>query len=291
MNHAAYLHTMKDDPLRISLRGVWSAAASSWETHADFVDDRGKAVAAAMLDAAGLSPGERVLELGCGPGGAGFAAAEIVGADGSVVLSDIAIEMIDIAANRAAARGITNVTTRQLDLEEIDCADASFDATLCREALMLVPDPAAAVAETYRVLRPGGRAVFAVWGSRDANRWLGVLLDVISEQLGMPVPPPGVPGPFSLSDPAVLVGLLSAAGFGDVAVQEVASPMGVSTFEQWWTTVPALAGPVGPLLASLPDDVRLAVKSEAQAALAPFEGPLGYELPGVSLVAAGLRPR
>lgn len=277
------------DPLRNSLRGIWTAAAPSWEAHADYVDGRGGVVARAMIDAAELRPGQRVLELACGPGGAGMAAAEIVGPDGSVVLSDIVDEMIGIAAVRAAARGLGNVTTKRIDLESIDYPDASFDATLCREALMLVPDPAAAAAEARRVLRPGGRAVFAVWGPRSENPWLATLLDAVSEELGVPVPPPGVPGPFSLSDRAVLTELLASAGFGDVAVREVSTPMHAGSFDEWWTVVPALAGPVGPLLASLPDDRREAVRSAARAALADFAGSAGYELPGVSLVGVGRR--
>ena len=75
------------------LRAIWSAAAPAWGKHADYIDARGAVVVTAMLDAAGLRSGMRVLELACGPGGAGLAAAEVVGPSGEVVLSDIAPEM------------------------------------------------------------------------------------------------------------------------------------------------------------------------------------------------------
>ena len=153
------------DPLRQSLRGIWSATAPAWGSHADYVDDRGATVTQTMLEALGLRPEARVLELACGPGGAGLAAAELVGPRGEVVLSDIAPEMTAIAAERADARNLANVRTAQIDMENIDFPDASFDAVLCREGLMLVPDPAAAVHDAHRVLVPGGRAAFAVWGS------------------------------------------------------------------------------------------------------------------------------
>ena len=81
---------MTADPLRNSLRAIWSAAASSWGTHADFLDTRGGVVTRAMIDAASLRLGDQVLELACGPGGVGMAAAEVVGPHGNVVLSDIA---------------------------------------------------------------------------------------------------------------------------------------------------------------------------------------------------------
>jgi ubiquinone/menaquinone biosynthesis C-methylase UbiE len=126
-------------------------------------------VVQAMLEAAGLRSEARVLELACGPGGAGLAAAEVVGPGGEVVLSDIAPEMTEIAAERAHARDLRNIHTMQIDMENIDLPDATFDAVLCREGLMLVPDPAAAVAEAHRVLVPGGHAVFAVWGPANAT--------------------------------------------------------------------------------------------------------------------------
>jgi len=279
---------MTADPLRNSLRAIWSAAASSWGTHADFLDTRGGVVTRAMIDAASLRLGDQVLELACGPGGVGMAAAEVVGPNGNVVLSDIAPEMIALADQRSKARALGNVSIREIDMEAIDFPDASFDVVFCREGLMLVPDTAKAVAEACRVVLPGGRVVFAVWGPRDRNPWLGVLLDVISRRLGVPFPPPGVPGPFSLSDEGSLEALLSAC-LRDVDIREVETPMHADSFQQWWTVVPSLAGPVQPLLASLPDEMTEAIRGDAQAAFDEYAGPDGYELPGVSLVGVGRR--
>jgi SAM-dependent methyltransferase len=277
------------DPLRNSMRAIWSAAAPSWGEYADYIDARSTAVTHAMIAAADLRLGENVLELACGPGGLGMAAAEVVGPDGSVVLSDIASEMIALAEERARVRALGNVSVRQVDLEAIEYPDASFDVVLCREALMLVPDTTAAVAQARRVVKQGGRVVFAVWGPRDRNPWLGVLLDVLSRRLGFPVPPPGVPGPFSLSDGASLRELLAAADLRDVEIREVATPMHADSFEQWWTMVPSLAGPVRPLLASLPDEMTEAILGDARAALDEYVSPDGYQLPGVSLVGSGRR--
>ncbi|TPG29906.1 methyltransferase domain-containing protein [Mycobacterium hodleri] len=271
------------------MHAMWASVAVSWGENASYVDTKGSSVAQAMLDAAHLRQGEHVLELACGPGGVGIAAAEIVGPDGAVVLSDFAQEMTAIAAGRARGRGLANVTTRELDLERIGYPDGSFDAVLCRDGLMLVADPATAMREARRVLRPAGRAVFAVWGPRERNPWLGVLFDAVTAQLGVTVPPPGIPGPFSLDAPGALEALMAPAGFTDYAVGEVPAPMHANTFDEWWSVIPSLAGPLAHLLASIPAEVAEAIRTDAEAALADFGTPDGYQLPGVSIVGVGRR--
>ena len=277
------------DPLRDALHRMWASVAPSWSQHATYVDTRGAAVAQAMLEAAGVRPGDHVLELACGPGGVGLAAAERVGPTGSVVLSDVTVEMTSVAAARAAELQLTNVTTRELDLEHIDQSDRSHDVVLCREGLMLVPEPARALREIRRVLRPGGRAAVAVWGPQERNPWLGILFDAVSAHLGVPVPPPGIPGPFSLADAEALTTLMVDADFADVVVAEVATPLRVKSFDEWWTTVPPLAGPIAGIIASLPQEAADAIRASAHEALDEFVAPGGYELPGLSLVASGTR--
>src|SRR4249919_1726966 len=94
----------------------------------------------------------------------------------------VVAEMTSVASARAAARGLRNVIPRRLDLEEIDEPDASYDVVLCREGLMFASDPDRAAREIRRVLRPGGRAAIAVWGPRERNPWLGIVMTAVSEQ-------------------------------------------------------------------------------------------------------------
>ena len=182
--------------LRAHMHGMWAAVAAAWGEHAEYVDERGARVTAELLRRSQPRPGDRVLELACGPGGVGLAAAELIAPGGEVVLSDVASEMTDIAAARAVALGLGNVSARPLDLEDIDEPGGSYDVVLCREGLMFATDPARAAREIRRVLRPGGRVAIAVWGPRESNPWLGLVFDAVSAQIGEPVPPPGVPGPF-----------------------------------------------------------------------------------------------
>jgi SAM-dependent methyltransferase len=268
---------------------MWAAVAGSWGQHADYVDARGAALAERMLELAMPRPGERVLELACGPGGLGLAAAEWVAPHGEVVLSDVVAEMTSIAAARAQALGLGNVSTLVLDLEAIEQPDRSYDVVLCREGLMLVPDPTRAAREIRRVLRPGGRVALAVWGPRERNPWLGIIFDAVSAEVGAPVPPPGVPGPFSLGDADRLAGVLTDAGLSDVAVSEFPVPLRAGSFEEWWARGLSLAGPLAQRLASLPDGAAQAIRARAREAIKVYETDMGLEIPGVSLVAAGHR--
>jgi SAM-dependent methyltransferase len=274
---------------RAQLHGMWSAVAGSWREHADYVDRRAAPVTRELLRRAAPQPGERVLELACGPGGVGLEAAALVQPDGEIVLSDVAPEMTAIAAARAAERGVANVRTCELDLEQIAQPDESFDVVLCREGLMFATDPARATCEIARVLRPGGRVAIAVWGPRERNPWLGVCLTAVSEQLGQPVPPPGVPGPFSLDDAGHLGDLMTAAGLADVVVDELEVPMRATTFDEWRTRTSALAGPLARRLESLPEPAARALRGRLEEAVRPYETSAGLEFGGVTLIASGRR--
>jgi len=286
---ATTIDAVATDRLRAHLHGLWGSVAGAWDEHAAYADERGAPVTAALLSLARLAPGERALELASAAGGVGLAAADAVGPAGEVVVSDVAPAMTAIARRRAAALGLENVRTRDLDLESIDEPDESFDVVLCREGLMLVPDPPRAAAEIRRVLRPGGRAAVAVWGPRARNPWLGIVFDTVAEAIREPVPPPGIPGPFSLDDAERLACVLAGAGLTAIEVREVDVPYRAATVEEWWTRTAALAGPLARRLAALPDPARQALLDRAAAAVEPYRTPEGIELPGVSLVAGAMR--
>jgi len=273
------------------LHGMWATVAGAWGENADYVDSRGAALTEQMLERAALQPGDRVLELACGAGGLGLAAAKQVAPDGEVVLSDVVPEMTSIAASRAEALGVSNVRTLVLDIEQIDQPDASYDVVLCREGLMFALDPARACAEIRRVLNPSGRVAVAVWGPRDRNPWLGLVLDAVSAELGMPVPPPGIPGPFSLDDSELLASLFTGAGFADVTVDDVEVPLHARSFDEWWTRTSSLAGPLSTILDSLAADAVTGIRARLQDAVRPYETATGLEFPGVSLLATGRHPQ
>jgi SAM-dependent methyltransferase len=269
---------------------MWDSVAENWQRNADFVDRHLADATAALLSAVEIEPGDAVLDLACGPGGAGLAAAAAVGESGRVVLADVAPSMVEGAAERAA--GLPQVSTAVFDLASIDAPDESFDAVICRHGLMFAESPIEGVREAARVLRPGGRYGAMTWDSRAANPWLGLILDAVGEQFGVPFPPPSVPGPFSLDDQDRLLSLLTEGGFDDVSVRAIGVPMPADSLEAWWERVPQLAGPLSAALAGMEPDVRDEIRRRAIQAgesVARTTGQ-GIELDGSVLVASGLRP-
>jgi SAM-dependent methyltransferase len=279
-----------DSDVRMFIHGMWANVADAWGAHADEVDQRGADITAHMLDAVGPRAGDRVLELASGPGGAGLAAAERIGATGEVVITDVVPAMVEIARERAVSRGLANVRTEVRDLESIAEPDQTFDVVLCREGMMFALDPAQSAREMHRVLGPNGRVAIAVWGEREDNPWLGLLLDGITEVTGVVVPPPGAPGPFALADVDRLRGLFAGAGFTDITCDRVAASLRSPSFDAWWARNLTVAGPVVGLLNGLDDRTHTRLQDTVRAKVARYTVDGVLDLPGVALVVAGRRP-
>lgn len=270
---------------------IWNSVAPGWEANAEFVDGQLADATDILLEAARIAEGDAVLELAAGPGGAGLRAAERVGPRGSVTLSDDAPEMVAIAARRAG--GYPQVSTAVFDQSNIIGEDGQFDRVISRHGLMFAEDPVGAVKEAVRVLRPGGGFGAMTWGPREKNPWLGLVLDAVGEQFGVPFPPPNVRGPFSLDDAGVLASVLSEAGLHEVEVQAVETPMHAASVRAWWERVPQLAGPLASALAAMEPDVREQIARRAMDA--GTEGSRsdgdGVVFSGSVLIASGQLPR
>jgi SAM-dependent methyltransferase len=266
---------------------MWDSVAPGWEANAGFVDEQLALATEALLDAAHVAEGDQVLELAAGPGGAGLAAAQRVGSNGLVVLSDVAAGMVAVAAQRADAHA--QVSTAVFDQSAIDFADASFDAVINRHGLMFVEDPVQAVSEAVRVLRAGGRYAVMTWDRRELNPWLGLMLDAVSAQFGVPFPPPNVRGPFSLDTPDALSSVLRDGGLDEVTVIAMSTAMHAASIEEWWERVPKLAGPLALALAGMDADVRDAIRDRATQAgeKAAASDSDGIVFPGSVLIGSG----
>src|SRR3954464_13432225 len=165
---------MDAEAYRAESRERWEAAAAGWAREREAFQRDAMPVSQWMLDAAHLQPGHTVLELAAGPGDTGLMAAELVAPDGKAIITDNAEGMLEAARARAKELGATNVEIRPMEAEWIDLPAASIDAVLSRWGYMLLADPEAALRETRRVLRPGGRVALAAWTAPEHNRWLAL---------------------------------------------------------------------------------------------------------------------
>ncbi len=150
---------------------TWERMAAGWDRRRAWMWDVSHAVGEQMVSKLDPQPGQTVLEVAAGTGETGFAAAARLGDDGRLISTDFSAPMVEAARRRADELELSNVEFRVMDAEHMSLADDSVDGVLCRWGYMLMADPAAALAETRRVLRPGGRLCLSVWGPADDNQW------------------------------------------------------------------------------------------------------------------------
>jgi ubiquinone/menaquinone biosynthesis C-methylase UbiE len=196
----------------------------------------------------------------------------------------ISTDLSPVMVEAARRRGIPGVEHRVMDMQAIELPDDSVDGVVSRYGYMLVPDPARALRETRRVLRPGGRLAFATWAPAKRNPWATAFGPVLVERGLMEPPKPDEPGQFSLGEPERIEELVRAAGFDELSVAEVPVLFRAAGWEEYRRVVSALAASMREALERLDDEARAEVDEAANARLEPFRTDEGYELPGLTLV-------
>jgi SAM-dependent methyltransferase len=279
--------TMDVDELRQRSRESWERAAAGWGRRQAQLRTWTAPVSQWLVEAIHPQPGHRVLDLAAGPGETGFLAAELIKPGGTLVSSDQSEAMLEVARARAAELGLDNVEFKPIDAEWIDAELASFDGVLCRWGYMLMADPGAALRETRRVLRPGGRVALSVWDRPDLNPWAIMTPIELVERGAMPPPDPEAPGMFALADRDKLAGMLADAGFSEIEIDAVELEQQHPSFDAMWEFQLDCAAPIAAVLREL-DPAELAdVRAAVERRYEPFTAPDGtLTLPASSVVAA-----
>lgn len=236
-----------------------------------------------LLALAELRPGERVLDVACGTGLVTFPAAEAVGAGGAAVGTDISEKMVAAARELAARKGLSHVTFEHMDAEGLRLPDHSFDAALCALGLMYVPDPREALRQMLRVLRPGGRAVSAVWGARSRCGWAEIF-PIVDARVESEV----CPMFFRLGTGDALAMTYEAAGFRDIVAERLNTTLHYDSPED--TCGAAFAGgPVALAYSRFSEKTRDEAHAEYLASIEPFRNGNGYDIPGEFVAVRGRR--
>ena len=259
------------------MRRRWDVAARGWEAERETVAAINAPVTAALVAALDPRPDDIVLDLA---GGTGDLAEALAGRVARIVETDLSPVMVEAARRR----GVANAEHRVLDMREIDLPDESVDRVVCRFGYMLVPDPALALRETRRVLRPGGTLAFSTWAPAKRNPWATAYGPVLIER-GLQEPPaPGEPGQFALGEPDQIEELVRGAGFAEIDVEEVRVEYRFAAWADYRRLINSLAASLRAVLEGLEEDVRAEVDEAARARIERFRGEDGYVIPGVALV-------
>jgi ubiquinone/menaquinone biosynthesis C-methylase UbiE len=271
---------------RETIYEVAEAIAPTFERRRAEVEELLAPVREWMLRKLASREGDTVLELAAGVGDTGFDAAALVGERGRLISSDFSPAMLEAARRRGAERGVHNAEYRVMDAERIELDDNSVDGVLCRFGYMLMDDPAAALIETRRVLRPGGRLALAVWEAPERNPWVTILALSLIQRGHIPPPePPPAPGPFSMASAERTTQLLRDAGFAEVRTAEVPVRLAVPDVDEYMGLIADTAGPIALALRGLSEADRAEARAEVEDSLGRFTAGDGYEVPGVALCA------
>lgn len=239
---------------------------------------------ALLLERAALQPGEWVLDIACGTGLVTFPAAEAVGPEGAVVGTDLSDRMVAHVCSEAECRDLRHVTALQCDAEDLRCVDTLFDAVLCGLGMMYFPDPLQALREQHRVLRPGGRAVSAVWGQRDRCGWAGIF-PVVDARVNTEV----CPLFFQLGTGDALRVTFETAGFEDVTADRITTTLRYASAEAACDAAFA-GGPVTMAYSRFDEQTREEARGDYLATIETYRDGQSYAIPGEFVVACGVRP-
>jgi SAM-dependent methyltransferase len=261
----------------------WAAMAAGWERAREERERVAAPVTDWLVRELGPKVGDVVLELAAGQGDVGFAVLALLGESGRLISSDFSTAMLEIARRRGEELGLTNVEFRELDAENLELEANSVDGVVCRWGYMLMPNPAIALAETRRVLRPGGRLAFAVWASGERNPWISVAGRILVAHGHVPPPEPREPGMFVLANEQELRALVEDAGFANVQMDNVPVHNGYGDVDEYVRRSNEMGGMFSRAWTAAPEEERKAMTEELRNAFEPFAVDGGYELPGLAI--------
>jgi SAM-dependent methyltransferase len=246
----------------------------------------------AILEAAHLRPGMRVLDLASGVGDPALSIAADVAPSGRVTATDLGPGMISLAEELSRKKGITNIDFREASAESLPFPGESYDVLTCRFGIMFFPDLPKALRECLRVLKPGGQAAFVAWGKKE-QPFFTTTAGIILKHVPVPPPPPDPDGPslFMFGEGDRLRRALEAAGFSNVHEEHrIIAGRWASSVEEYWEQFSEVAAPFRPLIDQLTPEKLAQAKVEIFAALKKFWNGKELNMPLEIVIGSGTRP-
>ena len=276
------------DDIRDAQREAWAELSAGWEKWDSVIMEQLGPVGAAMIERLDIADDQQHLDIAAGTGEPGLSIARLA-PKGRVVLTDLAQEMLDVAARRAGAQGIVNVETKVCSADDLPFDDATFDSISVRFGYMFFPDMGKATAEFVRVLEPGGRLCSSVWIKPEENPWTTIAMQAIATEVEVAPPDPDGPNMFRCAAPGYVSALYEGAGLRDVAEWDVDVELITRSPTQYWEMISEHVSLAVAALRHVDDFARERIRAEAIAKVSAYEENGTVRVPGLARCIVGTK--
>ena len=270
-------------------KDAWDAAAQGWHDSGPQVRAWLHGATAALLDAAGVQAGLRVLDVAAGAGDQTLDIARRVGPQGHVLATDLSPGIVALGAAVSRRAGLQAVEWRVADAQALGLAGAGFDAAVCRLGLMFCPQPALALRAMHAALRPGARAAVLVFDGPEGNPCITALARVARRHApDTSAADPFAPGTLlSLGRPGLLAQLMGDGGFEDVRVDTIEAPFVLPSVQHYIRFLQSAAAPAIAQWRTLPPAAQQAAWDALTSELSAFTESDAWRGPNRLLLASG----
>ena len=276
------------DEIRDAQRAAWAGLSASWEKWDSVIMDQLGPVGEAMIERLGIAEDQQHLDIASGTGEPGLSIARLA-PRGRVVLTDLAPEMLDVAARRAEAQGVANIETKVCSADDLPFDDAAFDSVSVRFGYMFFPDPSKATAEFVRVLKPGGRLCASVWVDPQRNPWTTIAMEAIATEVVLPATDPDGPHMYRCAAPGHVSALYAEAGLGDIAEWDVDVELVTRSPDEYWQMISEHVSLAAAALKQVDEPARRRIQAKAMADVGAYDKHGAVRVPGLARCIVGTK--